>query len=150
MSAAVRAVTVGDVAAVQAMAARFLSPDGPYGDRFQAAPDRIAILVQLMTAEGETAMGFIAEQAGVPVGMFGVFCLIHPITGAYMASELCWWMEPEARGSRVALRLLRAGEAWARARGAAYLEMIAPSERVASFYGRLGYTRTDVHYLKRL
>ena len=97
-----------------------------------------------------TSAGFLAEQDGQAIGMFGVFCFTHPITGEHGASELCWWVEPEARGSSAGVRLLRAGEAWARNRRAAWLEMIAPSERVAEFYGRIGYKRTDIHCLKHL
>lgn len=146
----VRRLRDEDVTAVQRMAARFLSPEGPYGDRFHADPERIAALVGLLMDADHARAGFIAEQNGTPVGMFGVFCLTHPITGDEMASELCWWVEPEMRGSSVGLTLLRAAESWAREQGAALLEMIAPSERVAALYERLGFERTDVHYLKRL
>lgn len=144
----VREITEGDVVAVQHMAARFLSEDGPYGGRFTANPACIAELATRMIAPG--ALGLIAEDDGRPVGMFGVFCFDHPITGQKAAAELCWWMEPEARGGRAAVQMLRLSEAWARDEGAQVLEMIAPSERVGKFYERVGYERTDVHYLKRL
>jgi GNAT superfamily N-acetyltransferase len=146
----IRPACATDVDAVQRMAARFLSAEGPYADRFQADPERIAALVAYLTQATDGAAGFIAEQDGQAVGMFGVFSLEHPITGQRVASELCWWMEPEARGSRVGLELLRAAEGWAKDHGAVWMEMIAPSARVAQFYERLGYERTDVHYLKRL
>jgi RimJ/RimL family protein N-acetyltransferase len=111
----IRPACATDVDAVQRMAARFLSAEGPYADRFQADPERIAALVAYLTQATDGAAGFIAEQDGQAVGMFGVFSLEHPITGQRVASELCWWMEPEARGSRVGLELLRAAEGWAKA-----------------------------------
>lgn len=146
----VRLIEVGDVEAVQRMAARFLSADGPYGARFTIDPNRIAALVTYMTTPNSDGVTFIVERDGVPVGMLGAFSLVHPILGIRVASELCWWMEPEVRGTRAALDMLRAAERWARDIGAAYFEMIAPNERVAEFYDRLGYERTDVHYLKSL
>jgi GNAT superfamily N-acetyltransferase len=146
----IRSACASDVDVVQRMAARFLSAEGPYGDRFRADPDRIAALVTHLTTATAAAAGFIAEQDGQAVGMFGVFSFVHPIIGDVIASELCWWIEPEARGSRIGLELLRAAEDWAKARAAVWMEMIAPNERVGQFYERLGYARTDVHYLKRL
>lgn len=146
----IREATVADTGALQRMAARFLSKDGPYGNRFTVDPRQVDVLASYMTQQGPDAAVFVAEQDGAVVGMFGVFCLLHPILGLRIASELCWWMEPEARGSRLALSLLRTAEQWAKTSGATWLEMIAPSERVAAFYDRLGYERTDVHYLKTL
>mgnify|MGYP001592233288 FL=1 len=132
------------------MAARFLSEEGPYGSRFRADTSRVAALVTLFMDSARRTAGFLAEIDGAVVGMFGVFCLTHPITGDEMASELCWWVEPEARGTSAGLKLLKAAEAWAREQGASFLEMIAPSDRVAALYERLGFERTDIHYLKRL
>lgn len=146
----IRAALQTDVDALRRMSARFLSHEGPYGTRFTVDPAQIDVLATYMTRPGPDAAVFVAERDGAVVGMFGVFCLMHPIIGLRIASELCWWMDPEMRGSRLALGLLRRAEVWAKEHGAVWLEMIAPSERVAAFYGRLGYERTDVHYLKTL
>jgi GNAT superfamily N-acetyltransferase len=82
--------------------------------------------------------------------MFGAFLFAHPITGDIMASELCWWVDPVARGSRVSTDLVKRAETWARENGAKWLEMIAPNDRVGWFYARQGYERTDIHFLKAL
>ena len=139
-----------DLPDLQRMAARFLSSEGPYGTRFQVDPSRVHVLADYMTKPNDDAAVFVAEEDGEVTGMFGVFCFEHPILGLRLAAELCWWMDPEVRGSRSGLRLLEAGESWAKDHRAVWLEMIAPSERVAEFYDRLGYERTDVHYLKTL
>lgn len=141
----IRPLTAEDASIVQLMATRFLSREGPYGERFAADPTCIAALAQRFLVD-PTCLCLIAERDGHPFGMFGAFYFQHPITGERVASELCWWIEPEFRGGRVALQMLRLVETWAREQGAVAFEMIAPDERVAEFYGRLGYARADVHY----
>jgi predicted N-acetyltransferase YhbS len=145
----IRAATAADYPALAAMSRRFLSADGPYEGRMRLDETRLEALVARMTTSAE-ALTLVAERDGAAVGMFSVFLFDHPITGARVAAELCWWIEPEARGSRAALAMLRRGEQWARHQGATVMEMIAPTEHVAQFYERLGYRRTDVHYLRTL
>lgn len=130
------------------MAHRFLSADGPYVGRFTVDDAKVSALAAQMI--GPQHLALLAMQDARPVGMFGMFLFDHPITGEAIAAELCWWMEPEARGGKAAIQMLRMAEAWARARGASAIEMIAPDERVASFYSKVGYERTDVHYRKTL
>lgn len=145
----VRVATEADHGCIMAMARRFLSPDGPYGEKFSLDEDRVSSLTKHMTV-GADHLVLVAVATETPVGMLSMFVFMHPLTGEKIASELCWWMEPEFRGSRLALTLLHDGEAWAKKQGASVVEMIAPNERVAEFYGRLGYERTDVHYRKTL
>lgn len=135
-------------AAVVRMAQRFLSPDGPYGTRFAVDAAKVSALAAQMM--GPEHLALLAMQDDQPVGMFGMFLFDHPITGERIASELCWWMEPEARGGKAAIQMLRTAEAWARDHGAEVIEMIAPDERVAAFYGKVGYERADIHYRKVL
>jgi GNAT superfamily N-acetyltransferase len=145
----IRVATAEDHDGIMAMARRFLSADGPYGDRFTLDEERVSGLTHVMVG-GADHLVLVADVDGEPVGMLVMFVFAHPLTGEQIASELCWWMEPEFRSSRLALKLLRDGEAWAKKQGAAVIEMIAPNERVAEFYGHMGYERTDVHYRKTL
>lgn len=150
MSVTIRPMTTDDDAAVQAMAARFLSNDGPYRNRFVTDPARLSALLARMATSGDDALALVAVDGDQPVGMFAMFWFEHPIVGLVVAAELCWWMEPETRGGRAALRMLRTGEGWARDIGADLIEIIAPTERVGQFYERLGYQRTDIHYMRAL
>jgi GNAT superfamily N-acetyltransferase len=145
----IRPVTSDDVPDVLRMARRFLSSDGPYHGRIAVNDASVCALATLLMDGGER-LGLVAESGGQVVGMFGMFCFTHPITNERVAAELCWWIDPEARGSRLALQLLRTAETWARDAGAQVIEMIAPDERVAQLYDRIGYERTDVHYRKTL
>lgn len=146
----IRHADCDDRDAVLQMAHRFLSADGPYGAKFQIDDEKIHGLAERMLQRSRSSLTLIAAHEGEAVGMFGMFLFDHPITGETVAAELCWWMEPEFRGTRLPYRMLQQAESWARASGAQVVEMIAPSERVASFYDRIGYDRTDVHYRKTL
>jgi GNAT superfamily N-acetyltransferase len=92
------------------------------------APDR-TVMASLSRAliDGENGLVLIDEQAG---------------------AELFWYAPPESRGSGV--RLLRRAEAWARGNGVKHAAMIAPDERVAAFYERMGYAALEINYIKPL
>jgi len=90
------------------------------------------------------------EQDGALVGMMALTTYTHPMNGDTIATEIVWWIQPEARGGRSALQLFKAGEAWAREQGATTFQMIAPSDQVGAFYERLGFTKIEVHYQRSL
>lgn len=144
-----RPATWNDAPAIRTMAARFLSEDGPYFGRFKASEGAIERLLDRMLKPDQFAL-VLENGNSAPVGMFGAFVFNHPITGQIVASELCWWVEPEARGSRVAADMPALAIEWARKAGAEWFEMIAPNERIAKFYEVIGFERTDIHYVKVL
>jgi RimJ/RimL family protein N-acetyltransferase len=144
-----RAATVADTSEIERMAARFLSVEGPYFGRFKASDGAIARLLAAMLEPAGFAL-VIEAAPGALVGMFGAFVFVHPITGQKVGSELCWWVEPEARGGHLAAEMPKRALAWAKAAGAEWFEMIAPNERLAVFYEKLGFERSDVHYVKVL
>ena len=55
----------------------------------------------------------VQELDGVLVGMILMVIYAHPFSGERVASELAWWVDPEARNSGAGVRLLRAAEGWA-------------------------------------
>jgi hypothetical protein len=97
---------------------------------------------------------FVAQQNGptsVPgalVGMIGVVIVPHLVSGLPTASEVFWWVEPDARG--VGLRLLRAAEGWAKENGAMVMQLVAPSSRAEQLYTRLDYRRLESLFQRRL
>jgi GNAT superfamily N-acetyltransferase len=113
------------------------------------APDR-TVMASLSRAliDGENGLVLIDEQAGAIVGMIGVAVTPHIYSGEPVMSELFWYAPPESRGSGV--RLLRRAEAWARGNGVKHAAMIAPDERVAAFYERMGYAALEINYIKPL
>lgn len=70
-----------------------------------------------------------------------------------VASELAWWVDPDKRGGSAGIRLLRAFENWAEARGIEHIAMSAiESDLVASagpLIERRGYKVVERIYNRR-
>lgn len=140
-----RAATVDDLDAIVTMAESFLR-ETPYGTQIGTNPDQVREFAWTLLTNPEAAIAVTGGET--PTGMIALWCFAHPFSGERIASELVWWVNPEARGS-AGVRLLRWAEAWARAQGAVALQMIAPTDRVGEFYERRGYTRVEVSYQRR-
>lgn len=130
------------------MSLRFQATTG-YAPHLHATAATLTALVDRILDNAEAVI-FLAERAGAVVGMLAALLYTHPMSGARVGSELCWWMDPEARGGRQALRLLRTAEAWARDHGATVFQMMAPTPDVERFYTALHYDRIEVHFQRRL
>jgi GNAT superfamily N-acetyltransferase len=142
----IRAATLEDVPRLVAMGTRFRA-----GSAYAAAmPANAAQMAQTAAAVIRHADGvvFVTEADGDLTGMIGLQVYVHPFSGARVAGELFWWVEPEARGDGV--RLLRRAEAWAAAQGAAQLQVGAPADApgVARLFARRGYVALETAYLK--
>jgi len=86
----------------------------------------------------------------IVVGVIALVLVTQPMSGETIATELVWWVDPNARGGRAALELLAAAETWAKLNGATRLQMIAPSDKVCRFYEKLGFDRVEVAYMRTL
>lgn len=141
----IRAATIGDIPRIVEMGGRFIEGVYPAAITFNA--DTLAVLTeQLILGAGAV---FVAETDAV-VGVIALLTVTQPMSGEIVATELVWWMDPEARGGRAALELLKTAEDWARSQGATRLQMIAPSDKVALFYEKLGFQRVEVAYMRNL
>ncbi len=93
----------------------------------------------------------VAERAGAVIGMVTAQLVVSTAEGGASA-----WVEdmvvaaPE-RGRGVGRRLLEAIEAWATARGASRLQLLADRENAPAlaFYARLGWSPTRLVCLRR-
>jgi GNAT superfamily N-acetyltransferase len=92
----------------------------------------------------------VQELDGALVGMILMVIYAHPFSGERVASELAWWVDPEARRSGAGVRLLRAAEKWAAEHGAAAIQMIAPNVEIGTLYGRLGYRPMETAFQRSL
>ena len=142
----IRLATVEDIPAIAAMGAHFIETEYPGAIRFDA--ERLGTLTRSLI-EGAGVV-FVVEQDGALVGMMALTTYTHPMNGDPIATEIVWWIQPEARGGRAALQLFKAGETWARAQGATQFQMIAPSDKVGVFYERLGFAKIETHYQRAL
>ncbi len=141
----IREATAADVDRIVAMGERFIA--NVYPADVVANPAQIAKLAaQLIESpDGDIYLAILDEQT---VGMIALHAYPHPMSGERIATELCWWVEPEHRG--VGVSLYKIAEAWARAQNAALFQMIAPSPAVARFYQRMGFKAIETTYQRRV
>jgi GNAT superfamily N-acetyltransferase len=118
-----------------------------YRDVLHENPEQMAIVAGNLI-DHESGAILVLERDGILVGMIGILCTVHFLSGELCAGEVFWWVTPGYRGDGV--RLLKAAESWAMVRGAKTLQMIAPTERVGQFYDRMGFTRIETGYQKAL
>lgn len=104
--------------------------------------------------EAPVGIVLVAEDHTGLVGMMAGFALENFFGRAINASELVLYVTPALRGSRVALRLVKAFEQWAGEMGAETVEVGVSTEvhveRTVEFYQRLGFEPTGVRLLKRV
>jgi hypothetical protein len=137
-----------DLARIVEMAVLFIA-ESPYGRIAPAVPDRIIELAKKLASSPDGVI-FVVEVDGNAVGMLGGHIFDHPMLDAIVASEVAWWVDMAHRG-RVGVKLLAAFEQWARDHGATHVEMVSPdSDSVGRFYERVGYSRIETAYLRRV
>jgi len=132
------------------MALRFRASD-PIFTRIPPDPIRLgAFACDLLESGGL----FVADRGGRLIGLLGVIAAIDPRSGTRFATEIGWWVEPSARGSIAGVRLLRAGEEWARAHDCTEFHCFAPwtplHNEIALVLEREGYAAYETAFAKRL
>ncbi len=118
---------------------------------FRPDPDRQRRGLARLLAEPARAGVLVAERGGAVVGMVTAQLVVSTSEGGASA-----WVEDmvvvEAeRGRGIGRRLLGAIEAWAAARGASRLQLLADRENAPAlaFYARLGWASTRLVCLRR-
>jgi GNAT superfamily N-acetyltransferase len=141
----IRPATLDDVPAMVTMGRRFLST--VYAGRLADHPAQLAALATQLIGHADSLV-LVAEAPDGLIGMIAFTAYAHPMSGELTVAEVFWWVEPERRGAGV--RLLKRAEQWARNRGAAVLQMIAPTANVGAFYERLGFAPIETIYQRSL
>jgi GNAT superfamily N-acetyltransferase len=146
----IRDATINDFDQVYGMAKKFYA--------MTTYPDQIPIdqASSFELFEGLLNTGFVlvAEEEGRLIGMMGV--MIAPFmlnTNHLTATELMWWVEPDKRGSKIALSFLALAEERAQERGCTFLAMTklrTSPDVVDRIYTASGYVDSESAYLKRL
>lgn len=105
----------------------------------------------LMLEEPERRGVLVAERGRAVVGMVTAQLVVSTAEGAPSALVEDMVVDASERGRGVGAALLRAIEAWAHARGATRLQLLADRENAPAiaFYGRMGWTRTRLVCLRR-
>lgn len=88
---------------------------------------------------------------GFVVGMAAP-SFLHP--GKLQAQELAWYVEPEFRGTSVAIKLMKMYELEAIERGCKEIGMVCLEslnpEGTGKIYEKLGYNKHETHYIKEV
>lgn len=143
----IRTATRRDTAALVRMACRFIAESSYRG------------LVLADSAHQEKAIAWlhehglllVADVGNGPVGMLGMAIVPSPVSGELVASEVCWWLEPELRGGTLAVRMWEFAERWAADNDARYVHMLAPhGTTVGEMYRRRGYLPLETVWQKRV
>jgi GNAT superfamily N-acetyltransferase len=152
--------TTPDRAMIRTLKASELAMLGDCARDFYAAsrwlgrfnPERFRAAWTLLFDSG-AAVIFVAEDSGGAIaGTLGGIIHREIYGDRLIAEEFFWFARPGHRGAGVAL--YRAFEEWARARGAAALQMVhlfdVMPEKVARFYLRSGFEPVEMRYQKEL
>lgn len=87
---------------------------------------------------------------GEPVGMISGSITPYFFSRGYVASDFVWYVLPEHRGSRTAVRLLQKFKDWAEENGASQLYMGVTTnisaERTGKLLGKLGFEHVGGNY----
>jgi GNAT superfamily N-acetyltransferase len=140
----IRAAIASDVPRLVEMGRRFRAETG-YAKHLAENPAKMAELAQQLADAGCL---LVSERDDQIVGMIGFIVYPHFLSGETTGGEVFWWVEPEHRGEGV--KLLREAERVARTAGAKTMQMIAPTDRVATLYQRLGYEFVEASYQRAL
>lgn len=136
-----REATLADVPELVAMGQRFLASSGYSTLLAENALQMESTATALIT--GASSVVWVAEGAGGDlIGMLGLICFVHPMSGEATCGETFWYAEQAGAG----LRLLERGKQWARDQHAVAFQMIEPASepRLAALYVRQGFKRVEV------
>ena len=119
-------------------------------------PFVMEIYLRFYTTLIESGMGvmFLLVDGEVIQGGIAGLATPDPHNGMFIASELFWFVMPEARGGLGAGRLYKAFETWAIEQCCSEIQMVHlekfTPERLEGFYVKQGYEKIETRYSKVL
>lgn len=150
MAVEIRPATVDDVDGIVEMARKFYETTD-YASLCPMEDIQAAGLACLLIDSG---VMIVVERDGELIGMAGLH--IEPFTfnpTITMATELVYWLNPEARGGMIAAHLLEAITEECKASGCDVIRMMTlrtSPPQAAALYDRYGYTPSENVFTKRL
>lgn len=130
----IRDAVMEDIPTLVAMGERFRS-NSPYEKYLSENPECMTRLGErLLNREGL----LVSEVGGRIIGMLGFYIYRHFISDELTAGEVFWWVDKEYRG-KDGIKLFLEMKRRSAAVGVKRIQMIAPSDKVADFYRRLGF-----------
>ena len=115
-------------------------------------PERFVSMWTGLLDSGAGVILLLEDETGEIDGTLGGVVYPEPYSGTLIATEFFWFVKQARRGE--GLKLLRAFEAWARAKGCAQIRMahlvdVMPA-KLEKVYRRFGYTPAEVLYVKEI
>lgn len=145
----VRLATADDREAVLRLAIRFMG-ESHYARLMQPNVEALDTLIAFLLTSDNGAL-FVLDVGGQVAGMVGMTVVPNHLSGELQGSEVAFYVEPDYRRGRAALRLLDAAEQWAVDQGARALQMIAPPGSMAgTLYERRGYQVLETVWTRRV
>lgn len=131
-----------DVPALVRMAQAFHAHASP-GLGFD--PLKVERVAHMMIGSPQVFAG-VLDVDGAPRGMLIAVLSENMFGPGYLAQELAWWVDPEARGGSGAMRLVRAYLRWAKGAGATIRNLASRDERTARVYRAMGARPSEQHW----
>lgn len=149
----IRPATPADIPEIARLGEKF-HEQAQWGDIFAySVEDCAASLARFM--EADAFLCFVAEDEGQIAGMIaGIVSPVYFNHAHTSGEELFWWADPARTRSGIGMRLLKALEAAAKAKGCESWQMksidrVNP-EPMGRLYERCGYRASEHSYIKRL
>lgn len=142
----IRHATQDDIPAMVALLAQLFAIEAD----FAIDPSVQARGLGLLLARQDAAV-LVAERGGAVAGMCTVQLSVSTARGGLSAGVEDVVVDAAQRGAGIGGRLMAAAEAWARARGAVRIALLADETNAPAldFYDHLGFSRTRLTWLAR-
>lgn len=145
----IRAATTDDISAMVYLG-QLMHDESPRYAKSEYKPEKLVALADHVL--GGNGIAFVVEIGGELVGMMVGLVTEHFFSDVRIGTDLALYIEPEHRGGRHAVRLVRAFEARAKELGASEIELGVSTgyhaERTADLYEALGYERNSIGLVK--
>ncbi len=83
-------------------------------------------------------------------GMVAVMATPFIFGDGYVATEVAWWVEPDARGIKVGKELMDALEIWAKMVDCNLVSMVSLDPELGKYYEKRGYYPYEFVYVKEI
>lgn len=132
-----------------------LLPEFCAASRFvEGTPDVFVTAWRGILSRGVGAIFMLVDDDGKVQGAIGGLVFPDPFSGLLIATEAFWFVRARHRKTVGSMRLYKAFEQWARARGCRRIQMIhladVNPEEVAAMYRRMGFELAEMRYVKEL
>lgn len=141
----IRNATIYDVQEIVVMGCKFIGHTR-YAKHIYENPKAMTMLAEKLISQNGL---LISEVGNKIIGMLGFIVYRHFISDELIAGEVFWWVEEEHRG-KDGIKLFLEMKRRAKQIGAKRLQMIAPTEKVAEFYKRIGFEFVESTYQMNL